>query len=62
MRIRSFITLIIVALFLSGCDEKNNKTDFNEEAALDFLYEYLPLGDNVDYSREYYQECVSYAF
>ena len=56
------ITLIIVALFLSGCDEKNNKTDFNEEAALDFLYEYLPLGDNVDYSREYYQECVSYAF
>ena len=62
MRIRSLITLIIVALFLSGCDEKNNKTDFNEEAALDFLYEYLPLGDNVDYSREYYQECVSYAF
>ena len=62
MRLHSFITLMIVALFLTGCGEKTEKTNFNEEEALDFLYEYLPLGDNVDYSRDYYQECVHYAF
>ena len=62
MRLHSFITLIIVALVLVGCGEKTEKTNFTEEEALDFLYEYLPLGDNVDYSREYFRECVSYAF
>ena len=61
MNNRLFLT-IIAALLLVGCGEKTNKTDFNEEAALDFLYQYMPLGDNVDYSREYYQECVQFAF
>ena len=61
MKIRLFLT-IIAMLLLAGCGEKTEKTNFNEEEALDFLYEYLPLGDNVDYSREYYRECVSYAF
>ena len=27
-----------------------------------FLYQYMPLGDKVDYSEDYYQECVTYAF
>ena len=61
MNNRLFLT-IIAALLLVGCGEKTNKTDFNEEAAVDFLYQYMPLGDNVDYSREYYQECVQIAF
>ena len=61
MNNRLFLT-IIAALLLVGCGEKTNKTDFNEEAALNFLYQYMPLGDNVDYSREYYQECVQFAF
>ena len=61
MKKRLFFAIIAV-LLLTGCGEKTNKSDFNEEAALDFFYQYMPLGDNVDYSREYYQECVQYAF
>ena len=53
---------IIVALLLAGCGEKTNKTEFDEEQALDFLYQYMPLGDSVDYAEDYFRECVHYAF
>ena len=58
----SFILTIIAALFMAGCGNKTTQPGFTEEEALNFLYEYMPLGDNVDYSREYFQECVHYAF
>ena len=61
MKNRLFLT-IIAALLLAGCGQKSTQQSFTEEEALDFLYEYMPLGDNVDYSREYYRECVQYAF
>ena len=57
-----FFLTIIAALLLAGCGEKTIQSNFTEEKALDFLYQYMPLGDNVDYSREYFQECVHFAF
>ena len=27
-----------------------------------FLYQYMPLGDSVDYTEDYFRECVNYAF
>ena len=62
MKNRTFITLAIAALLLIGCTEKATTTDFNEEEALGFLYQYMPLGDSVDYTEDYFRECVHYAF
>ena len=62
MRTRIFHILVLAVVLLSGCGQNTTKTDFNEEQALDFLYQYMPLGDNVDYSREYFRECVHLAF
>ena len=56
------ITLIVAALLLVGCGKKNNQKDFNEASALEFLYQSMPLGDSVDYSQDYFRECVDYAF
>ena len=50
------------ALLMAGCGEKTIRKDFNEEEALEFLYQYLPLGDSVDYTLDYFRECVEYAF
>ena len=55
------IILATAALLFSGCKEEPRQT-FTEEEALDFLYEYMPLGDNVDYSRDFFRESVHYAF
>ena len=62
MKNRTFITLAIAALLLIGCTEKATTTDFNEEEALGYLYQYMPLGDRVDYTEDYFRECVHYAF
>ena len=61
MKNRFFLTIIAV-LLLAGCGEKPSQKSFTEEKALDFLYQYMPLGDSVDYPRDYFQECVQYAF
>ena len=59
----SFFILIVVALLGTGCADKKNTTDaFGEKEALDFLYQYLPLGDQADYTEDYFKECVAYAF
>ncbi|MBO7617242.1 MAG: hypothetical protein J6T22_08560, partial [Bacteroidales bacterium] len=50
------------ALLLSGCTGEIKQKAFNEEEALEFLYQYMPLGDSVDYTEDYYRECVHYAF
>ena len=62
MKARTFITLLITALLLAGCGEKTTEQRFNEEEALEFLYESMPLGDSVDYTEDYFRECVHYAF
>ena len=59
-------TLLIIlacsALFLSSCAGKPKQKPFTEKEALEFLYAYMPLGDSVDYSEDYYRECIHYAF
>ena len=62
MKTRTFITLIITALLLASCGAKNTQEGFTEKEALDFLYQYMPLGDSVDYTEDYFRECVQYAF
>ena len=56
-----FILITSIALFFSACLSEK-ETAFTEKAALEFLYQYMPLGDSVDYTEEYYRECVHYAF
>ena len=59
------ILLIFVtfsALLISSCTGEAKQKTFNEEEALQFLYQYMPLGDSVDYTEDYYRECVHYAF
>ena len=57
-----FLTLFALsALLFSACSTEKKMT-FNEKAALEFLYQYMPLGDSVDYTEDYYRECVHYAF
>ena len=57
-----FILLTISALLFSGCAGEAKQKTFNEKQALQFLYQYMPLGDSVDYSEDYYRECIHYAF
>ena len=61
MKNRLFLT-IIAALLLAGCTHESKQEAFTEEEALDFLYHYMPLGDSVDYTEDYFKECVNYAF
>ena len=62
MRNLTFCTIILAALLLAECGEKPVQPSFSEEEALAFLYQYMPLGDSVDYTEDYYRECVQYAF
>ncbi len=59
-------TLLIIlacsALFLSSCAGEPKQKPFTEKEALEFLYAYMPLGDSVDYTEDYYRECIHYAF
>ena len=59
-------TIIVIAaiatLLFSACAGEAKHKAFNEKDALEFLYEYMPLGDSVDYAEDYFRECVHYAF
>ena len=55
------ITFALSALLFSACSSEK-KMAFGEKEALEFLYDYMPLGDSVDYSEDYYRECIHYAF
>ena len=57
-----FTTIILAALVFAGCKGEPKQTSFGEQEALNFLYAYMPLGDSVDYSEDYYRECIHYAF
>jgi len=57
-----FTALILATLAVSACTGEPKQTSFGEQEALDFLYAYMPLGDSVDYSDDYYRECIHYAF
>ncbi len=61
---RNTILFIITfsALLFSNCTGEAKQKAFNEQQALDFLYQYMPLGDSVDYTEDYYRECIHYAF
>ncbi len=56
------IILAFSALFLSSCAGEPKQKHFTEKEALEFLYAYMPLGDSVDYTEDYYRECIHYAF
>ena len=56
------IILAFSALFLSSCAGEPKQKPFTEKEALEFLYAYMPLGDSVDYTEDYYRECIHYAF
>ena len=58
----TIFTLILAALLFTACTEENLQKGFDEQAALDFLYAYMPVGDSVDYTEDYYKESVHYAF
>ena len=62
MRNTLLILLTFSALLLSSCDGEAKQKPFDEKEALRFLYQYMPLGDSVDYTEDYYRECVHYAF
>ena len=57
-----FTTTILTLLLLAACTHQPKQEAFDEKKALDFLYQYMPLGDSVDYTEDYYRECVQYAF
>ena len=57
-----FLLLTFSTLLFSNCAGETKKKTFNEEEALNFLYQYMPLGDSVDYTEDYYRECIHYAF
>ena len=65
MRNTLLIIVAFSALLFSACkgnEETKQNHQFTEKEALDFLYTYMPLGDSVDYSEDYYRECIHYAF
>ena len=59
---RKHIIPILAVILLAACTHEPKQEAFTEEKALEFLYQYMPLGDQVDYTEDYYRECVSYAF
>ena len=56
------IAILFVAFILTGCTTRAGLDSFTESQALQFLYQYMPLGDSVDYSENYFRECIDYAF
>ena len=64
MRNSLLIIIAFSALLFSACEGTGEAKQqaFNEAEALQFLYDYMPLGDSVDYSEDYYRECINYAF
>ena len=56
------IIATIAAFLFTACKGEARHKAFNEKDALEFLYQYMPLGDSVDYTEDYFRECVHYAF
>ena len=59
---RKHIIPVLAVLLFAACTHEPKPEAFTEEKALEFLYQYMPLGDSVDYTEDYFQECVHYAF
>ena len=60
---RKHIFPVLALLLLAACTQDPQQQASREEGqALEFLYQYMPLGDSVDYSEDYFRECVHYAF
>ena len=57
-----FATLVLATLLFAACSQEPKQEAFSEETALEFLYQYMPLGDQTDYPEEFYRTCVQYAF
>ena len=62
MRNTLLLFIISVALLFPACSEKHETQSFTEEKALAFLYASMPIGDSLDYTEDYYRECIHYAF
>lgn len=54
----SFILSVICSIILLSCSTQ----DREKQAALDFLYAYMPTPDSVDYSEEFYRENIDCSF
>ena len=59
---RKSILFLLTAVLMATCTQEPKQEPFTEETALEFLYQYMPLGDSVDYTEDYFRECVQYAF
>ena len=59
---RKSILFLLTAVLMAACTQEPKQEPFTEETALQFLYQYMPLGDSVDYTEDYFRECVQYAF
>jgi len=62
MRNTLLLIIAVSTLLFSSCKEETKQKTFGENEALEFLYAYMPLGDSVDYTEDYYRECIHYAF
>ena len=56
------LSLAVFSILLSSGCSSEKKMSFGEKEALEFLYAHMPLGDSVDYTEDYYRECIHYAF
>ena len=59
---RNFFTILLSVMLFTACTHEPKQEAFTQEKALEFLYQYMPLGDSVDYTEDYFRECVQYAF
>ncbi len=56
------ILFLLTAVLMATCTQEPKQKAFDETEALKFLFQYMPLGDSVDYTEDYFRECVKYAF
>jgi transglutaminase-like putative cysteine protease len=56
------LAIFISVLLLAACTQEPKQEAFTQQKALEFLYQYMPLGDSVDYTEDYFRESVQYAF
>ena len=56
------ILFLLTAVLMAACTQEPKQEAFSEDKALEFLYQYMPLGDSVDYTEDYFREGVQYAF
>lgn len=53
--LQGVLSIGLLVLFLSSCSSVDPQ---EKKEALAFLYQYMPLPDSVDYSRQYWERCV----